>query len=208
MAIASNQSVPAPPSHKRLPGGEGLCTGSNGLALLRVSLAAMWLSHALLKIFGLPCPAPRLLDAHGLPGALAYVVVPVEIAGAPLLFGPSMRARSPADSRSWSAHSRCTAEWLGVHRCRRRLGIPAVPDSPRGAVAVGRWCVRAAALGSLHPGRRLDGSSARIAATPHYRARPCPSSPVAVSVLSCPARREGDEDYGIDRRSSGDWRAK
>src|SRR4249919_3393142 len=78
-------SVPAP----RALEPRGFTSTAAGLALLRVSLAAMWLSHALLKIFVFTLPGTAaFFDAHGIPGALAYAVVPVEIAGGlALLFG-------------------------------------------------------------------------------------------------------------------------
>jgi len=60
-----------------------------GLALLRITLAAMWISHALLKllVFTLPGTA-TFFEAHGIPGGLVYIVVPLEILGGlALLFG-------------------------------------------------------------------------------------------------------------------------
>jgi len=60
-----------------------------GLALLRITLAAMWISHALLKllVFTLPGTA-AFFEAHGIPGGLVYIVVPLEILGGlALLFG-------------------------------------------------------------------------------------------------------------------------
>ena len=50
--------------------------------LLRLALGAMWLSHALLKVFVFTLPGTvAFFEAHGLPGALVYAVVPLEIAG-------------------------------------------------------------------------------------------------------------------------------
>ena len=57
--------------------------------VLRLALAAMWLSHALLKllVFTLPGTA-TFFQAHGIPGGLVYIVVPLEILGGlALLFG-------------------------------------------------------------------------------------------------------------------------
>ena len=91
MAIASSiKTAHALPSPQPLARGErGFGPASTGLALLRVSLAAMWLSHALLKIFVFTLPGTAaFFDAHGIPGVLAYAVVPFEIAGGlALLFG-------------------------------------------------------------------------------------------------------------------------
>ncbi len=52
------------------------------MLLLRISLATMWLSHALLKImvFTLPGTA-QFFESIGLPGVLVYPVVAAEIAG-------------------------------------------------------------------------------------------------------------------------------
>lgn len=58
-------------------------------ALLRISLGAMWIAHALLKImvFTLPGTA-QFFAAQGLPGWLAYPVAVAELAGgAALLAG-------------------------------------------------------------------------------------------------------------------------
>ena len=53
-----------------------------GLALLRVSLGAMWISHALLKVFVFTLPgAAKFFDSVGLPGVLVYPVVAAEIIG-------------------------------------------------------------------------------------------------------------------------------
>lgn len=50
--------------------------------VLRLALAAMWLSHALLKLLVYTLPGTvAFFEAHGLPGSLVYLVVPVEIAG-------------------------------------------------------------------------------------------------------------------------------
>jgi putative oxidoreductase len=50
--------------------------------LLRLALGAMWLSHALLKVFVFTLPGTvAFFESQGLPGALVYVVVPLEIAG-------------------------------------------------------------------------------------------------------------------------------
>jgi putative oxidoreductase len=51
--------------------------------VLRLALAAMWLSHALLKLLVYTLPGTvAFFESHGLPGLLVYVVVPLEIAGA------------------------------------------------------------------------------------------------------------------------------
>ena len=53
-----------------------------GIALLRISLGVMWLSHALLKwvVFTLPGTA-QYFDSIGIPGFLAYPVFAVELLG-------------------------------------------------------------------------------------------------------------------------------
>jgi len=55
---------------------------SLGLTLLRVSLGAMWIAHALLKwlVFTLPGTA-QYFTSIGLPGVLAYPVFAVELLG-------------------------------------------------------------------------------------------------------------------------------
>jgi putative oxidoreductase len=60
-----------------------------GATLLRVSLGAMWIAHALLKliVFTLPGTA-QFFESVGVPGVLAYPVFAVELAGgAALVFG-------------------------------------------------------------------------------------------------------------------------
>ncbi|MBX3619903.1 MAG: DoxX family protein [Rhizobacter sp.] len=53
-----------------------------GLLLLRVSLAAMWIAHALLKLFVFSLPGTaKFFDSVGLPGALAYPVFAAELLG-------------------------------------------------------------------------------------------------------------------------------
>jgi len=62
---------------------------SVGIALLRIALGAMFLSHGLLKalVFTLPGTA-GFFESVGFPGFLAYVVVPAEVlAGIALLVG-------------------------------------------------------------------------------------------------------------------------
>lgn len=53
-----------------------------GVALLRISLGAMWIAHALLKwlVFTLPGTA-QFFASVGLPGALAYPVFAAELLG-------------------------------------------------------------------------------------------------------------------------------
>lgn len=57
-------------------------SASYGLALMRVSLGAMWLAHALLKllVFSLPGTA-QFFESVGYPGFLAYPVFAVELLG-------------------------------------------------------------------------------------------------------------------------------
>lgn len=53
-----------------------------GAAMLRLSLATMWIAHAMLKwlVFTLPGTA-RYFEGLGIPGVLAYVVFTVEVLG-------------------------------------------------------------------------------------------------------------------------------
>lgn len=57
-------------------------TAPYGIALLRVSLGAMWIAHALLKllVFTLPGTA-QFFESVGYPGALAYPVFAAELLG-------------------------------------------------------------------------------------------------------------------------------
>jgi putative oxidoreductase len=53
-----------------------------GATLLRVSLGAMWISHALLKVLVFTLPgAAKFFDSVGLPGVLVYPVVAAELLG-------------------------------------------------------------------------------------------------------------------------------
>jgi putative oxidoreductase len=64
-------------------------TAELGVTLLRVSLGAMWIAHALLKlvVFTLPGTA-QYFESIGLPGVLAYPVFAAELlGGAALLLG-------------------------------------------------------------------------------------------------------------------------
>ena len=63
-------------------------SSSNPLSLqaaatvLRLSLGAMWISHALLKLVVFTLPGSvQFFESHGLPGVLVYPVVASEIAG-------------------------------------------------------------------------------------------------------------------------------
>ena len=60
-----------------------------GIALLRVALGAMFLSHGLLKVLVFTLPGTAgFFESVGFPGFLAYVVVPAEVlAGVALLVG-------------------------------------------------------------------------------------------------------------------------
>ncbi|HVY07331.1 MAG TPA: DoxX family protein [Burkholderiales bacterium] len=52
------------------------------ILLLRIALGAMWISHAMLKIFVFTLPGTAaFFEAAGLPGLLVYPVVAAEIAG-------------------------------------------------------------------------------------------------------------------------------
>lgn len=57
-------------------------SGAYGALLLRLSLGAMWIAHALLKllVFTLPGTA-QFFDSVGLPGLLAYPVFAAEVLG-------------------------------------------------------------------------------------------------------------------------------
>jgi putative oxidoreductase len=56
--------------------------GQYGAALLRLSLGAMWISHALLKWFVFTLPGTsKYFDSLGFPGVLAYPVFCAELLG-------------------------------------------------------------------------------------------------------------------------------
>lgn len=53
-----------------------------GPLLLRVALGAMWIAHALLKVFVFTLPGTaKFFDSVGLPGVLAYPVAAAELLG-------------------------------------------------------------------------------------------------------------------------------
>lgn len=55
-------------------------------ALLRISLGAMWLSHALLKLLVFTIPGfEQFLASHGMPVFIAWPVVVLELAGGTLI---------------------------------------------------------------------------------------------------------------------------
>lgn len=57
-------------------------TASYGVALLRISLGAMWIAHALLKLFVFTLPGTAQFFASvGFPGVLAYPVFAAELLG-------------------------------------------------------------------------------------------------------------------------------
>ena len=64
-------------------------TAAYGVALLRISLGAMWIAHALLKLFVFTLPGTAQFFASvGFPGALAYPVFAAELlGGAAILLG-------------------------------------------------------------------------------------------------------------------------
>lgn len=64
-------------------------TVSYAMLLLRVALASMWISHALLKVFVFTMPGTvQFFESVGLPGVLAYLVVAAElVGGAAILVG-------------------------------------------------------------------------------------------------------------------------
>lgn len=67
-----------------MDGRDTVMAGANqyGITLLRVSLGVMWIAHALLKwfVFTLPGTA-QFFESIGLPGALAYPIFFIELAG-------------------------------------------------------------------------------------------------------------------------------
>lgn len=69
---------------------------SYGVTLLRLALAAMWIAHALLKLFVFTLPGTAQFFASvGLPGALAYAVFAAELVGGlALLLGVYARQAS------------------------------------------------------------------------------------------------------------------
>jgi uncharacterized membrane protein YphA (DoxX/SURF4 family) len=80
-----------------------------GIALLRISLGAMWLVHALLKLplFTLPGTA-GYFESIGFPGLLAYPVLAVELVGGIALLHAAGTTRPAACTRPrwpWRATS-------------------------------------------------------------------------------------------------------
>lgn len=63
-----------------------LDTAPYAITLLRVSLGLLFLAHGLLKVFAFTLPGTaRFFQSVGLPGFMAYVVTPMEIAGGLML---------------------------------------------------------------------------------------------------------------------------
>lgn len=73
-------------------------TAAYGLTLLRISLGAMWIAHALLKLFVFTLPGTaQFFESVGLPGILAYPVFAAELlGGAAILLGVYARQVSLA----------------------------------------------------------------------------------------------------------------
>lgn len=68
---------------------QAIQTQQAGLALLRVALGVMWITHALLKVFVFTLPGTaQFFESQGIPGFLAYPVVLAELLGGiAILFG-------------------------------------------------------------------------------------------------------------------------
>ncbi len=73
-------------------------TAAYGVTLLRISLGAMWIAHALLKLFVFTLPGTaQFFESVGLPGVLAYPVFAAELlGGAAILLGVYARQVSLA----------------------------------------------------------------------------------------------------------------
>lgn len=73
-------------------------TADYGVTLLRISLGAMWIAHALLKLFVFTLPGTaQFFESVGIPGILAYPVFAAELlGGAAILFGVYARQVSLA----------------------------------------------------------------------------------------------------------------
>jgi putative oxidoreductase len=94
MNALSDLSSPAPHA-ARADSGLRAATGAGrdaataadwGAALLRLSLGAMWIAHALLKLLVFTLPGTvRFFDSVGFPGVLAYPVFAVELLGGLML---------------------------------------------------------------------------------------------------------------------------
>lgn len=69
-----------------------------GVTLLRISLGAMWIAHALLKLFVFTLPgSAQFFESVGIPGILAYPVFAAELlGGAAILLGVYARQVSLA----------------------------------------------------------------------------------------------------------------
>jgi hypothetical protein len=98
--------------------------------LLRVSLGLLFLAHAGLKFFVFtPAGTAKFFDSVGLPPALAYVTIAVEVlGGVALILGlldPHRRDRSVADPARRHLHGARRGRLL-LHQRAWRLGIPGV----------------------------------------------------------------------------------
>lgn len=87
MGATTNLSSPSQRAARARDGLDAAATPADwGATLLRVSLGAMWIAHALLKllVFTLPGTA-QFFDSVGFPGFLAYPVFAVELLGGLML---------------------------------------------------------------------------------------------------------------------------
>ncbi|GEM_PF-852763 len=117
-----------------------------GAALLRWSLGVLFLVHGLTKLLVFtPAGTAAYFQSLGLPGALGYVALVLELTlAAALLLG--VRALGGAAGRAAAAghhRQRARCQWFQLRQCRRRLGIP-------GVLGIG------AAGAVLHRGRQVD----------------------------------------------------
>jgi putative oxidoreductase len=86
MSATTNLSSPSQRAARARDGLSAATPTDWGATLLRVSLGAMWIAHALLKllVFTLPGTA-QFFDSVGFPGFLAYPVFAVELLGGLML---------------------------------------------------------------------------------------------------------------------------
>ena len=107
-------------------------TAPYGALLLRLSLGALFLAHAGLKIFVFtPAGTAQFFSSLGLPPTLAYLTIAAEVLGGVALILGALdsrrRARRHADFARCHFHGAWRSRVL-LRQCSRRLGISGVLD--------------------------------------------------------------------------------
>ncbi len=98
---------------------------------LRLALGAMFIAHALLKVFVFTVPGTvQFFESLGLPGTLAYVTIGAELVGGVMLvlgIGTRWAAALLIPVLAGSHLGTC-AQWMAVHGRKRRLGVSGLPE--------------------------------------------------------------------------------